>query len=84
MLTYCSKYRIGTADTSLSPVQNIKKSKMLAHCSGHRVDTDDTSLSPVQVIKENSVSERQKCSHTVLGTALAPLKPLFRLSDLKK
>ena len=59
MVAYLLWYRVGTVDTSLSPLQppeieiskenvSYRKTKMLASCLEYSVGTVDTSLSPVR------------------------------------
>ena len=99
MLASCSRHRVGTVYTCLSPVRPPKieiskkkffdrKTKMLASLSGYRVGTVDTSLSPflpleIEISKVLLIKKR-KCLHPVQGTALIPLSPPFHRCNLQK
>ena len=98
MLASCSRHRVGTVYTCLSPVRPPKieiskkkffdrKTKMLASLSGYRVGTVDTSLSPFPLEIEISkvlLIKKRKCLHPVQGTALIPLSPPFHRCNLQK
>ncbi len=87
----CSKHRVGTADTSLSPLRDFekkcldRKTKMLAYCSEYRVGTINTSLlhvrqSEIEISKKILLDQKTKmlvhCSRNHISTVDTFLSPV--------